>query len=710
MSTKIDDHLISFASEVDDKTIEQARETASLPFVWPHVALMPDAHWGMGSSVGSVIPTLDAVIPAAVGVDIGCGMIAARTVFTADDIAGKDLAALRESIESAIPLSPGNYNRSTDRYSFTAERIADLVATAEVRSVDLSHSPKWREQLGSLGGGNHFIELCVDDQDRVWMFLHSGSRGVGNKIAQKHIKIAQDLCKKWWINLPNRDLAYLPQDTQEFDNYLAELKWAQRFALVNRAEMMDRFRQAFAHWMGVGTDSAAEVETERINCFAGETQVVTRVGVRLIENLAGGQHELLTDGGEWVKSPVKHFGRQEVTEVTLIRSGVTKTIRATADHRWLLLTRRGLKYEATTAELQPGDKLQPVFAQRPDGRTVDRESAARGFVFGDGTRPKGRSKSLAMFCGNKDKALLPLFDGLGNPPRTYPEFIRISGLPGEWKTEYPPLDSAPSILYGWLAGYFAADGDVGKTGRPTLCSASIENLEFVRTACQAVGIGTFGIRAHASRSGYSGGGHSYLLGLMRGDLESDFFLIPEHRARFEAGRNAAERRHWRVISTRPTGEWADVYCAVVEGTHSFALADNILTGNCHHNYTRRENHFGRNVWLTRKGAIDAGAGMRGLIPGSMGTKSYVVTGKGNPVGLCSAPHGAGRRFSRTEAKRRFTEADLAARMVGIEYRHGADWIDEIPDAYKPVEQIMADADSLVSVDHVLRQVLNVKGL
>ena len=120
--------------------------------------------------------------------------------------------------------------------------------------------------------------------------------------------------------------------------------------------------------------------------------------------------------------------------------------------------------------------------------------------------------------------------------------------------------------------------------------------------------------------------------------------------------------------------------------------------------------IGRDVWLTRKGAIDANVGVRGLIPGSMGTRSYVVTGKGNPVALCSAPHGAGRRFSRTEAKKRFTEADLAARMAGIEYRHGAAWIDEIPDAYKPIDVVMADAADLVSVDAELRQLLNVKGL
>ena len=402
---RIDGHkLLNFASHIDDNTIEQAKETASMPFVHPHVALMPDAHSGKGSAVGTVIPSLDAVIPAAVGVDIGCGMIAGRTTFTAADIAGRDLAKLREGIEGAIPLSPGNYNHDLDRFPFTEARIVTLQNLAwpgddgvdkTHLNVDLSHSPKWREQLGSLGGGNHFIELCLDETDRVWLFLHSGSRGVGNKIAQKHIKIAQKLCKRWWIDLPNSDLAYLVQGTSEFAAYLRELNWAQRFAMENRAEMMDRFARVFADWIEAPHDDVSD---------------------------------------------------------------------------------------------------------------------------------------------------------------------------------------------------------------------------FIET----------------------------------------------------------------VVNT-------------------------------HHNYTTKEQHGGRDVWLTRKGAIDAHEGKLGIIPGSMGTRSYIVRGKGNAAGLCSAPHGAGRRFSRTEARKRYTAEDLAERMQGIEYRHGDEWIDEIPDAYKDIDTVMADAADLVDIVHELRQLMNVKG-
>ncbi|MFF0814162.1 RtcB family protein [Rhodococcus sp. NPDC003318] len=395
--TTVGPALLSWASQLEESTAAQARQTAAMPFIHPHVALMPDAHSGKGSAVGTVIPTRGAVMPAAVGVDIGCGMIAVRTEFTRDDVdrritaTGHRLATLRVRIENVIPLSPGNYNRGTAGWTFTAPRIAELEALAATGDVDLTHSPKWRRQLGSLGGGNHFIELCLDETDRVWLFLHSGSRGVGNRIAQHHIRIAQQACAQRHVALPNRDLAYLTEGTTEFDRYLTDLHWAQRFAYLNRAEMMDRFGAVFARWMGT-----------------------------------------------------------------------------------------------------------------PDHRETDRI-------------------------------------------------------------------------------------------------------------------------------------------------------------------------------------------------------------NCHHNYTQQEVHGGERVWLTRKGAVDAHAGVRAVIPGSMGTHSYVVEGLGNTDGLCSAPHGAGRRFSRTEAKRRYTQADLRARMVGIEYRDSAEFIDEIPDAYKPIDVVMDDARDLVRVVHELRQILNVKG-
>ncbi|MDQ1129911.1 RtcB family protein [Microbacterium sp. SORGH_AS_0888] len=386
---KLSARLLSWASLIDEKTLDQARTSARMPFIHPHIALMPDAHLGKGATVGSVIPTLGAIMPAAVGVDIGCGMTAVRTQFELTQLAGRDLAPLREAIERAVPLSAGRDNR---KVVATAEpRIAELEDRAAASGFDpATYAGHWRLQLGSLGSGNHFIEVSVDELDRVWMFLHSGSRGIGNKIATHHIAVAQRLATQWWIDLPDRDLAYLVEGTPEFTRYIRELKWAQHFALLNREEMMDRVARQLGE-------------------FLGETVI---------------EHERI---------------------------------------------------------------------------------------------------------------------------------------------------------------------------------------------------------------------------------------------------------------------------------------------NCHHNFTQHERHFGKDVWVSRKGAIQADAGRPGLIPGSMGTASYVVEGRGNPLSLNSSPHGAGREYSRSAARRTFSHDQLREAMAGIEFRDTDAFIDEIPQAYKPIDRVMTDAEDLVTIRHALRQLVNVKG-
>jgi tRNA-splicing ligase RtcB len=235
--------LISWASILEDNTRQQAETTATMPFIYPHVALMPDAHLGKGATVGSVLPTDHAIIPAAVGVDIGCGMLAVRTQFTRFDLEFVNpLPDLHESISRRVPLSAGRYNTKVQP---TAEpRIEELTEIADGRrSSPSALRPNWPLQLGSLGSGNHFIEVSLDEEDRVWLFLHSGSRGVGNKIAQAH-QGRPGRVKKWWIDLPDPDLAYLVEGTDEFWTYIRELRWAQRFAWLNREEMMDRVVEA----------------------------------------------------------------------------------------------------------------------------------------------------------------------------------------------------------------------------------------------------------------------------------------------------------------------------------------------------------------------------------------------------------------------------------------------------------------------------------
>jgi tRNA-splicing ligase RtcB len=390
---RLGDKLLNWASILDSETRRQAERTAWLPIVHPHVALMPDAHLGKGATVGSVLPTREAIIPAAVGVDIGCGMIAVRTPWSADEVRDRGpLAPLRGDIERAVPLSAGRYNkRLTATARKRVEELRELAGRLGVeQSVDAT-APNWPMQLGSLGSGNHFIEVTADEQRRVWLFLHSGSRGVGNRIASNHIAVAQKRAERDRLDLPERDLAWLDEGTREFDRYIAELQWAQHFALLNREEMMDRVA----------------------DCLAAH-----------------------------------------------------------------------MRADAT-----------------------------------------------------------------------------------------PRLESV----------------------------------------------------------------------------------------------------------------------------------------NCHHNFTQQETHDGVRLWVSRKGAIQARRGQDGLIPGSMGTASYVVSGLGNPLSLESSPHGAGRAFSRSKARKTFTRAELEKSMAGIEWRHSDAFLDEIPAAYKDVDVVMRDAADLVEIRHTLRQLVNVKG-
>lgn len=381
-----DAKIVNFASILSDDARRQAQRTASMPFVQPHLALMPDAHLGKGATVGSVIPTVGATMPAAVGVDIGCGMMAVRTQLAAGDLP-PDRRALHAAISAAVPLSAGKYNEAVTPSA--RPRVGELEALPGPEQAGRI-APNWPLQLGSLGSGNHFIEVSVDEKGRVWLFLHSGSRGVGNRLATHWISVAQKQCAHRWIVLPDRDLAYLVEGEQEFAGYLEALHWAQRFAALNREEMMAR--------------------------------VVAAVSDRLGED--------------------------------------------------------------------------------------------------------------------------------------------------------------------------------------------VERLEEV---------------------------------------------------------------------------------------------------NCHHNYTVKEKHFGRWVWLSRKGAIDAHEGVPGLIPGSMGDLSYVVRGKGHRGSLCSAPHGAGRNYSRSAARKRFDREDLDRRMQGIAWGESDAFLDEHPSAYKPIDVVMRDARELVEVVHTLRQTVNVKG-
>lgn len=383
---------------VEDKARAQLSRAASMPFVFKHVAAMPDVHVGIGATVGSVIATKGAVIPAAVGVDIGCGMMAARTSLVASDLPD-NLEGIRNAIEKAVPhgRDVGRGKRDKGSWGDPPPEIVEGWATlAERFQLITMKYPKLRNtnnltHLGTLGTGNHFIELCLDQEQRVWVMLHSGSRGVGNAIGSFFIELAKNDMRKWFINLPDQDLAYFPVGTDHFNDYVESVGWAQDFAALNRRMMM------------------------------------------------------------------------------------TNVIRA---------------------------------------------------------------------------------------------------------------------LRGEIAKPFDAE------------------LEAI---------------------------------------------------------------------------------------------------NCHHNYVNREKHFGENVLVTRKGAVRASVGAMGIIPGSMGAKSFIVRGLGNPESFESCSHGAGRVMSRTEAKKRVTLAEHIADTEGVECRKDEDVIDETPRAYKPIEAVMAAQKDLVEIVHTLKQIVCVKG-
>lgn len=384
-----------FTDDVDSASLTQLGNLSQLPFIHSHIAAMPDVHHGIGATVGSVIPTRGAIIPAAVGVDIGCGMNAVRLSLKASDLPD-NLYTIRSAIEKRVPTGFDEHVRPSIQGSTlkNMEKHLDVITdkhTGLVKMLKNFHRT-WGKQLGTLGGGNHFIELCLDESDDVWIMLHSGSRGVGNVIGRYFIEKAKKDVGKELGRLPDKDLAYFTEGTQHFDDYVQAVSWAQDYAMVNRREMM-----------------------------------------RLVL-----------------------------------------------------------------------DALQA-------------------------------SKQLPAFT----------------------------------------------------------------------------------TTREAI--------------------------------------------------------------------------------------------NCHHNYVQKEEHFGAEVYITRKGAISAQEGQLGIIPGSMGAKSYIVRGLGNQQSFCSCSHGAGRRMSRSQAKRLFTTRDLEAQTQGIECRKDKGVVDEIPSAYKDIDVVMQNQSDLVEVVHTLKQVICVKG-
>jgi len=275
---------------VEDGARDQLARASQMPFIFKHMAVMPDVHVGIGATVGSVIPTKGAVIPAAVGVDIGCGMMAARTSLMASDLPD-NLEGIRSAIEQAVPHGRSTGRGGRDKGSWgdpSPEIVAAWATLAERFGRITAKHPRLKNtnnlvHLGTLGTGNHFIELCLDTEQRVWIMLHSGSRGVGNAIGSFFIELAKQDMRKWFVNLPDENLAYFPEGTDHFDDYVEAVEWAQDFAALNRRTMMTNVIRALRGQSA--TPSGAELEA--VNCHHnyvsrenhfGENVLVTRKG------------------------------------------------------------------------------------------------------------------------------------------------------------------------------------------------------------------------------------------------------------------------------------------------------------------------------------------------------------------------------------------------------------------------------------------------
>lgn len=269
MPTRADRDLVVWGSEIDESTIAQARRTARLPVVDGHVALMPDAHIGIGATIGSVIPTRGAVIPSAVGVDIGCGMVAVRTDLRVGQLPD-DLTRVLDAIEAVVPAGVGQGHREP-----TSAARAWLAAHPPASALSGQQERKTLEQFGTLGSGNHFFEVCADEAERVWLVLHSGSRGIGNELAMGHIRRAKKLAAHDATPLEDPDLAYFVHGTPPFERYIADMRWAQDYAMANRAAMMDAATQALFAVLGAGT------ELSRVNCHHNFAELEEHGGKRL---------------------------------------------------------------------------------------------------------------------------------------------------------------------------------------------------------------------------------------------------------------------------------------------------------------------------------------------------------------------------------------------------------------------------------------------
>ena len=354
----------------------------------------------------------------------------------------------------------------------------------------------------------------------------------------------------------------------------AEIKELLRLAKERKAGPAGR-----GYWFS-GAPSHQKVGGAALNnCFAYETEIVTSTGSKKIGELKGTIQTILTDNGAWVEAPIRSFGKQILRKVTFIRHGKIKEVYATPDHQWIYLDKDGVRHDCSTDSLPENKRVPLSFGNGISSIYPSVFGTAAGIVFGDGSRINSdHGNGHIKLCGEKNKELLRYFNGCRTSE--VEAGILVYDIPRFWK-DFPDIRESRSYLFGWLAGYFAADGSVKEDGQTVLCSTNKKNLEFAKDVCYVLGIGAYPIHEQERISNLTGKNSTiYEFGFIRSTLTEDFFLLEEHKKRFNENPIKKENKYWRVKSVEETNRFEEVFCATVPKTHTFTLADNILTSNC----------------------------------------------------------------------------------------------------------------------------------
>jgi RNA-splicing ligase RtcB len=752
----------------DEPTLEQMRKVCSLPFIFRHAALMPDGHLGKGSAIGAVVPTKGAIIPAVTGVDLGCGMMAVQTSLTANDLPD-NLRKIRKAIEQAIPHGRTDHGGRRDKGAWgdIPKRQKGVWAQLEIGYKEICEKfPKLDRgntinHLGTLGTGNHFIEVCLDESDSVWFMLHSGSRGVGNRIGTFFIEMAKSDMRRHIANLPDKDLAYFEEGSEHFDDYVHAVSWAQDFAMYNRKLMMEQMIDAIAD---SGEVKPFKAELQVVNChhnycIPASEIIPTPSGPKSIVEMKPGEEVYAFDPEQgitvakvinWVASGKKRIYTISTDHREIRVSGdhpllvIEVAMIAHPDRAWHLKSVGNYVWKQAR-DLKVGDILVCAKGYHSaDSQSLGQEmSRFVGAFLGDGwIRQKTTSGyTVGLAIGSAEEEVTKRYATLLSE-RLFPKANWFSNVPGAFgltcssKAVYSTVKElelgqqsndkyVPNYCFSLpleerkalLAGYLDADGCI-TSGGARVSSSSRRLTIGLRELALSCGFSCTNVHFTTRRSNF-GNNPLYNFYIGSASLSKLELWHEGKRARQSPptkSSNGLQSKKLGYLSL-PHNIFAErireiqiseqveaVYDIEVDSPNHSFICEGVVVHNC-----SRETHYGEEVLVTRKGAVRAALGDYGIIPGSMGARSYIVRGLGNEESFHSCSHGAGRAMSRNEARRRISLDDHIRDTAGVECRKDEDVIDESPRSYKDIEAVMNAQRDLVEVVHTLKQVVCVKG-